>query len=501
MMAYPGISPKFTGVHRTRKIVSMGAHLGCNTMTTHNNSLANLIRGVGERVLYIDSVCTRPIQAVPGIFVKRLGSYRRIVASSIGRPSPVSRDDFPKFYKGPRADLYAKAAQSLELKPVRRSDSYLSTFVKSEKLNLTLKADPVPRVIQPRNPRYNVEVGRFLRAVEHKVYDGVDALFGSPTIFSPYNAFQQAKHLRDKWDSFARPVCVGLDASRFDQHVGVQALSFEHGFYDLLFNNGELSRLLRWQLENKGFAVARDGEFSYETLGKRMSGDMNTSMGNKFIMCLIAKWYIDSKDFRIEFVNNGDDCLLITERSNLSLLADLKAQMREFGFNIVTEDPVFEFEQIEFCQTKPVCCNGVWRMVRNVKTCLTKDLTSTNLGHRVDEYRSWLKDVGGCGLAIASDVPVLGSFYRMMERLGESGPRYNGMLDTEYKWYHTITRDCKSRSSTVDDYGRYSFWLSTDITPDQQLELEAHFDQVVWGADKRQLITPTRLGFLLNENY
>jgi hypothetical protein len=81
----------------------------------------------------------------------------------------------------------------LALKPIRVLDSHLKTFVKAEKINWSTKPDPAPRVIQPRDPRYNVEVGRFLLPLEHKVYDKIDELFGSPTIMSKYNSVQQAE--------------------------------------------------------------------------------------------------------------------------------------------------------------------------------------------------------------------------------------------------------------------------------------------------------------------
>jgi hypothetical protein len=467
--------------------MTLGPLLGEYNMRTHNNSLSNLIRGVGERVLFTDRKLTSPIKPVEGVFLSRLASYSRFIVREIGRPSPVSRESFPEFYKGPRFAVYSRAVQSLALKPVRPTDAYLATFVKAEKHNFRLKDDPAPRVIQPRSPRYNVEVGRYLRVIEHDIYHALDKMFGSPTVFSPYNSFTQARLLRDKWDKFSQPVCIGLDASRFDQHVSRQALEFEHSVYNSVFRSPELKRLLRWQLVNRGYAKASDGEFSYVVEGSRMSGDMNTSMGNKLLMCLMAKSYLDTKAFKTEFVNNGDDCLIIVDRQNLLQLGDLKAYMQEFGFKIVTEEPVYEFEQIEFCQTKPVICNNVWRMVRNVRTCLFKDVTCITLGHDKNEYRRWLRDIGTCGLAVSSDVPVLGAFYRCLQRIGLEG-QYSGSWDKEYKWYHTMSRGASNHLQCPDDQGRYSFWLSTGITPDEQLEFERLFSRVEWESDDRQVI-------------
>ncbi len=454
---------------------------------THNNSIANLCRGVGERVLFRNKDLLRPVSPHYGVFKKRLAIYRDALSRDLGFQSPVTHDQFVDYYKGPRRLIYQKAVLSLALLPVSPRDAILKTFVKAEKHNFTLKNDPAPRVIQPRDPRFNVEVGKYLRPLEHKMYKAIDKLFGSPTIMSAYNAFTQASHLRAKWDRLHDPICVGMDASRFDQHVSVPALKFEHSVYRSLFKSRELRKLLKLQIFNRGKARASDGYFRYETAGSRMSGDMNTSMGNKILMCLMSLAYLSSLNIPYEFANNGDDCLIFLERKNLNSLHNLEKYFGEFGFDIVREKPVDNFESVEFCQTKPVISNGVWRMVRNPSTCLTKDVTSVNLGHDVVMYRRLLKDIGECGLATCADIPVMGSFYRMLIRFGLSG-NYMGRWDTEYSYYFRSSRNASCKFTSPDSYGRYSFWVMSGISPDAQIAIESHFDSSAWGADKRQFI-------------
>jgi len=456
-------------------------------MQTHSNTLANVVHGVGERVLFVNSKLDLPISPVPGVFETNLSVYRDSIVRGIGHQSPVSRHEFAGFYKGPRFLTYLRAVDGLALQPIRPKDAHLKTFVKAEKHNFTFKSNVVPRVIQPRDVRYNVEVGKFLRPLEKKIYKEIDKLYGGPTIMSEYNAYTQALMIKNKWDSFCHPVCVGLDASRFDQHVSAQALKFEHTLYNKIFRSPELKKLLGMQIDNVGTARASDGWFHYRKKGSRMSGDMNTSMGNKLLMCLMSKKFIDSLPVRVEFVNNGDDCLMLVEKKHIKLLGGMEEFFKQYGFNIVTETPVYEFEQIEFCQTKPVRSNGIWRMVRNVKTCLSKDVTCVTLGHSVDEYRRWLKDIGECGLATCADIPVLGEFYRMLKRFGLDGA-YGGSFDDEYKWYKLSSRNASCKHDTCDDEGRYSFWLSTGMIPDVQIQLENYFKSSVWGGDKRQLI-------------
>jgi len=456
-------------------------------MVTHNNSIANLTRGVGERVLYTDRNCTPCVPPVPGIFGQRCASFLSAVASKVGRQSRVTYEDFVNYYTGRRRAIYQRAVDGLAVKPVRPRDATLSTFVKAEKVNWSAKPDPAPRVIQPRNPRYNVELGRYLLPIEKKVYKAIDEVFGSPTVMSSYNAQQLADILHSKWSQFDKPVCVGMDASRFDQHVSTQALRFEHDLYYNIFGKAPfLQQLLSWQLDNRGRAYASDGRFYYRKRGSRMSGDMNTSLGNKFLMCAMAHAYISQLGVKVDFANNGDDCLLFLEAKHLHLLSGLQAYFRDFGFKIVTETPVYEFEHVEFCQTKPLYCNGVWRMIRNVKTCLLKDVTNVLVGHDINQYRGWLRDVGNCGLAFAGDAPVFTSFYRMLIRFGTNS-NYNGK-DASWSAYGRLSRNMCIDATRPDDEGRYSFWKQTGINPDAQVELENYFNQAVWGGDKRQFI-------------
>ncbi len=452
---------------------------------THNNSLANLVRGVGERVLFRNRHLLKPVKPIPGVFVDKLASYRDRLVREIGFQSPVARDTFVSYYKGPRNLVYQRAVDSLAIKPVSPRDAMLKTFVKAEKLNFTLKNDPAPRVIQPRDPRYNVEVGCYLRPIEEKLYHAIDSLFNSPTVMSAYNAYTQAKHLRAKWDKFQHPVCVGMDASRFDQHVSTQALRFEHSVYDRIFKSKSLRRYLGWQLHNRGVARASDGWFKYEVFGSRMSGDMNTSMGNKLLMCLMCHRYLSDLGVPFEYANNGDDCLIFLETKHLGLLSNIASYFKDFGFDVVCEEPVYEFEQVEFCQTRPIKSNGIWRMVRKPSTCLTKDVTCVNLGHDVESYRKLLYSIGSCGLATAADIPVMGSFYRMLKRFGIAGSVSHQDV---YGYYYRSSQNAVCKHDTPDAYGRYSFWLSTGISPDAQKSIEAYFDESVWGGDNRQVI-------------
>jgi hypothetical protein len=83
-------------------------------------------------------------------------------------------------------------------------------FVKAEKINFTAKPDPAPRVIQPRDPRYNVEVGVYLRPLEHSIYRAIAEVYGGPTVMKGYSAEGVAQQMRGMWKSSAVPSRLGL---------------------------------------------------------------------------------------------------------------------------------------------------------------------------------------------------------------------------------------------------------------------------------------------------
>lgn len=145
---------------------------------------------------------------------------------------------------------------------------------------------------------------------------------------------------------------MGLDASRFDQHVSQDALKVEHKVWNRMTPGTcrpHLRRLLSMQLQNHGIAYLEGLKVKYTTDGCRMSGDMNTSSGNCMLMCLMLGSYLDTLKIKYRFANNGDDCVVIIDKRNLSKISNLQTWFLKMGFTMKVEKPVFEFEKIEFC--------------------------------------------------------------------------------------------------------------------------------------------------------
>lgn len=425
-----------------------------------------------------------------GLVEHRLTQFRSLVCGGIRSFTPVSLHDFVEMYKGPKKERYRKAVDSLLEMPVRKRDAEVSAFVKREKGNFTKS----PRPIQTRDPRYHASLGRFLKPMEYIIYSSIARIYNSDNVVTKgLNLNQTGECLYRKWNRFDDPVAVGLDATKFDMHVSREILQWEHSVYKMVCKDPKLSTLLSWQLDNKGRAFLPDGKLKYKLSGRRCSGDMNTALGNCLIMCALVHEYSRSRGVHVDLANNGDDCVVFMERHQLQQFSEgLDEWFLEMGFRMTREEPVYCFEQVEFCQMHPVRVGETYRMVRKPLVALEKDTTCL-LTISNDEYLDWLNGVGHCGGAACAGVPVMQSFY---DRLRMGGRSFNKQF-VEQTGMSFMVRDMFVTCTPVSQSTRFSFWLAFGIDPDQQLALEqrikdtpidttpCEFYPTSWGIDRK----------------
>jgi hypothetical protein len=278
------------------------------------------------------------------------------------------------------------------------------------------------------------------------------------------------------WSAFERPVAVGLDASRFDQHVSADALRWEHSVYQSAYRDyPELRTLLAWQIRNRGVGRAEGYRVDYTVEGCRMSGDMNTGMGNCLLMSSIVIAYCEQAGLQFRLANNGDDCVLFLDSRDLHRLSGLDAWFLDFGFTLTREPPVYVLEQVEFCQTQPVRCANGWRMVRNPHTAMSKDCVSLQGWDNEAEIKYWAGSVGKCGLSLTSGVPVWEAWYTRLVRVGV----INAGVDERVNECGMSYLAKGVEPCPVSEESRYSFWLAFGILPDEQVALEDEYSQAV----------------------
>lgn len=383
-------------------------------------------------------------------------------------------------YTGAKRRIYETALRSLMRKDLNIKDSHLRPFPKFEKQKITA----APRIINPRSPRYNLVLGRYLKKGEKLYYRAINRTWGehtAHTVIKGMNSHECATVMYQKWCRFTNPVAIGLDATKFDMHVSVNALKYEHSFYTGVFNSTELAQALQWQLVNRGKAYCPDGSVTFKVPGTRASGDINTSLGNCILMCSLIWSYCEGLQIQAELANNGDDCVVIMEQHDLQMfMGSVMGYFANFGFRMTVETPVYEFEEIEFCQAHPVLLGGGWHMVRDVRTCLKKDPMCLIPVQNDRVWRKWLAAVGECGLASVPGCPVLQEFYECFRRNGsKSSKKFQAHV---FKNTGVMERMVKVRYSPVTMYSRVSFYKAFGITPDYQVALEQYYREFAIGS-------------------
>jgi hypothetical protein len=401
-----------------------------------------------------------------------LGEFRDRVVRAAGRTfHPDTPDEFVERYTGRKRTIYASYIDEYITHGVRRVHAHFKTFMKVEKVPVNKS----PRTIQPRSPIFNIGLGRYLKPAEKPIFKAIAKVFGQRyVVFKGLNANDMGQEMRKLWDKYNRPVAVGIDASRFDASVDRGLLQFEHTLYNMLFRDKELARLLNMQLDNVGVSYCHDGKIRYTVQGGRGSGDMNTSLGNSFIMCAIVWCWLRECEVNASLANNGDDCVVIMEDCDLDRFSQgFVEYASRLGFTMVVEDAVRSFEQIEFCQTHPVYVGGVWRMVRNFSTAREKDSMCLFPLDNRGALEAWLYAVGECGLALCSGVPVMQAMYQAMMRSGRPSNMSEAVFMQSGSRMMSAGMDAKT--SAVSDDSRVSFWLAFGVTPDEQVALEQYY--------------------------
>lgn len=431
---------------------------------------------------------SNPMAAARKKVAARLSSFTgklKSISSIYGKASPISDQEFLDYYGGAKRKCYEAAVESLKDRPLEDRDCRVKVFTKDE----YRKPGGAPRAIQPRSPRYNVKLGRYIKHLEHRIFDSINKVFDPSeqhkTVAKGMNMTERGNVIANMWNNFADPVAVGLDASRFDQHINRLLLELEHSIY-YMFSQGEgedlpnLRTLLQAQLVNQGTYVGKDGTIKYKVGGCRMSGDMNTSLGNVIIMCSLMYSFMESKGLlgRVMLLNDGDDCVIIMDRMNLKQFTEgLKDWFLEMGLTMEYDGIYNTLEKVEFCQSRPVKVeNEGYRLVPRPSKRLYSDLITTKEVSVKRVYQKQLGAIAGCGLAASSGVPVFQAFYQY---LGRGATPYIPSVGSQYyKFRQELVEgmEMKFREPTHEE--RISFYFAFDVTPDEQRTVEKYYNSL-----------------------
>lgn len=443
----------------------------------YNNNLQAIERGILERIFYVDYGKGFQLTPKPSheLYQRSMSKITDHFRRSASYTNPYTAEQFAGTYAACRKARYLKACESLIRSPITQRDSHIKAFIKAEKYNFTAKKNPAPRIIQPRDPRYIVETGRYIKPIEKKIYAHINEMFGATTIFKGLNASVRGQIIHQHWCEFTQPVAIGLDAKRFDQHVSTAALEWEHSIYKLFYpGDKHFSKLLKWQTTNKGTARCNSGKVKYQVEGCRMSGDSNTALGNCLIMSSLVYAYFNQIGVKGRLANDGDDCVVFLEQRDLTLFTEgLHDFFIKHGFFMEVEEPVYTLEAIEFCQCYPIYDGATYRMIRDPRVSISKDCVALKPLDNMKILKRWLAAVGQGGMSITGGVPVWQDFYARLTELSEGAKpledptMISGMTILGRGMYYAYT--------PPTDQARLSFYKAYGIAPAAQLELENYY--------------------------
>lgn len=468
------------GVTKARKMYTISGISPGNEYRAYNNTISCMERAVKERLFYIktDEGWSLPPSPLSGFVEEELSGFSTAFAKLSNVSHPLGRADFVALFNGRKLLRYTRAMEELELAGLALRDAYLKYFIKLETYCFSTKTNPAPRGINPRSDKYLVEMGRYIRALEKRIYKDLCAYFGYEVVMKGKNQSERGSLLKEYWDSFEDPVCVMGDASRFEQSVSVDMLEFEHRVYQKYFPGDKLfKKLCRWQLHSRGKARCADGYLSFLLSGIRASGDPNTALGNCLISAAMADAYLRRKGISKHRVFlDGDDIGFIMERSDYKAFSEgNKAWYLSMGFRMKFEKVVDIFEHIDFCKSRPVWTPEGYLMARNPISGHSKDSVCKINLETESLAKSWFAAVGMGGVATLGGIPISQAYYMAMGRAGVGAKP----MEVWSEWHRENKyRGMNREVGVIHPRTRHSYWLAYGITPDAQIAIEQEFDQL-----------------------
>jgi len=430
------------------------------------------------------ALCARVLAPLPPGVMLPLGTsvlrgfqrVRNVVRSYSGHR--WSNRETAMTYQGLLRRRYLLAAESLNQDRVSWRDARLSCFLKAEKVNVLAKFQK-PRMIFPRDPRYNLEVASRLKPFEHWLWGRLTArsLWGGDNVTrvvaKGLNPRQRGNLIFRKFNNFRECVVFEVDGRAFEAHVGPYHLEQEHLIYKTAYPG---DRGLKWLLKQQESLRGRlpcGAKFSRP--GGRASGDFNTGMGNSLLMLAICCGVLAEYQVPFDLLVDGDNALIFLERSTSGVvLADFADRvLLASGMEFTLERPVCLMEQVRFGRSAPIRLGGNrgWIMVREVVSVLSGALASHRYLREPKYAREWLTGVAMCELSLGLGIPMLQAWASSILNLTGFSGRIRSGPYREYfiqgAWLAGV-----EESREISPETRASFCAAFGFTPEQQVAWE-----------------------------
>lgn len=360
-------------------------------------------------------------------------------------------------------------------------------FIKAE--NVEMKAADKPRVIQFRNPTFLSHMLSALKPLEHAFYHNRWCFnsFQKHTCAKGFDPLERMEILEEMVTSLIDPYVVGLDGSAFDAHVSQGALKAEWKFYGRAFKQAgyhpstiqKLRRMGRCQLRNKVYFRCDDGLAHYVVEGNRMSGDLNTGLGNSvlqsgFIAAVMMLLGIPESDWRM--LVDGDDAVLMVSGKYVDRIqgnalqeafALFSQEVKVEGLSKVSLD---NMEVIEFCQARPVRYQGGWRLVRNPMKVYNGYKQQCLYYNTIQDARRFMATIAGPEMIYCVDTPILEELFACFHRLGQGAKHLKAVSDRY--WLKNAERCRTVELGEISWQTRMSFEKAFGFSVLEQLQIE-----------------------------
>jgi len=328
------------------------------------------------------------------------------------------------------------------------------------------RPEKAARAIQYRHPVFALEQGKFTKPIEKWFYHLRDE-FGT-LIVGKADPFTIAGELVNKSKHFADPVYLMLDASKFDSCVDIKWLQICLSIYLKLFPkrfHRTINFIWKKTFINRG--STRKG-LKYRTHGTRMSGDMDTGLGNSIIMYLMLTSYLQNHRIRHSLLVNGDDSLVVIARADLQKAKDISI-FTTFGFNMKFE-VAQTIQQAEFCQSRLIFSDYGPTMARKPARIMGRTSWTTR-DYGVKNTRSFVNTLGLCERAASFGVPIASTMATKMINVANTH-RTVTLKPWLAEHYLTMKKPWKIGHPKISLETRLSFYDAWDIEPQDQIDIE-----------------------------
>nr|QZZ63355.1 hypothetical protein [Leuven wasp-associated virus 4] len=382
-------------------------------------------------------------------FREKTRVYLKHISKFVVSIEPCSYSSIINEFVGGKRAMYQRARERIRQEGFNPKWAVVKMFVKPDKYPLDEVAGKPARAIQSRDPAYNLIIGKFLKPIEHYIYQ----TFG--TFAKMRNNQERAADVIKMIEAFSNPIFINLDHSKFDSCCNANYLRFTHKIYRLFNRSKFLKYALNFKINNVGYTK---GGIRYKVKGTRMSGDYDTGLGNSLIndyLLFTAFSHVKHRRYL-----DGDDSIIIIEKCDLGKI-DFGI-FSKMGFDSKI-DIVTDPSRIEFCQSR-LCLSPTPTFTRNPWRALSHLCVSTKV-YPPKFWPALMESRLMCELAVSKGVPILEPIAKKLIR------HITPYFEEGDKWM--IKFGARQKEVTITDAERIAYAQCWDLNPEEQKLIES----------------------------